>query len=219
MKNGWKLAFLLAVSAGVGTWMALDHRTWGRVEKVYRELSGSAHADESRPSKAWVSESANRTSWDHLVSLNPEQLEGIGAFPTVYAAGSDEPCNPCDPSREKELVVQKCHHSGGPAGNEVTEQKVGIFAQPGIDEAYDTVEKELFRDGCEGFPVDVLMAHHVPVSLAVVSGSAIEALSAWTVRRTAEISFLSTPMEALSSITSFCAALRKCEIPPVPASP
>ncbi len=78
MKNGWKLAFLLAVSAGVGTWMALDHRTWGRVEKVYRELSGSAHADESRPSKAWVSESANRTSWDHLVSLNPEQLEGIG---------------------------------------------------------------------------------------------------------------------------------------------
>jgi len=78
MKISWKLAFLLTVIAGVGAWLAVDHRTWGRVENVWRQLSGSARADESRPSKAWVSELADRTPWDHLISLTPEQLEGIG---------------------------------------------------------------------------------------------------------------------------------------------
>ena len=78
MKISWKLAFLLAVIAGVGTWLAVDHRTWGRVENVWKQISGSASAEESRPSKAWVPESAKRTPWDHLVSLTPDQFEGIG---------------------------------------------------------------------------------------------------------------------------------------------
>jgi membrane fusion protein, heavy metal efflux system len=78
MKTGWKLVLLLVVIAGVGTWLAMDHRSWGRVENLFKQISGSAHAEESRPSKAWVSESAKRTQWDHLVSLTPEQIEGIG---------------------------------------------------------------------------------------------------------------------------------------------
>ena len=78
MKISWKLALLLAVIAGVGTWLAADHRTWGRVENVLKQISGSARADESRPSRAWVSEPARRNSWDHLISLTPDQFEGIG---------------------------------------------------------------------------------------------------------------------------------------------
>ncbi len=78
MKTGLTLAFLLAVAAGLGTWLALDHHAWGRVEKMFRQLPVGAHAEEPRPSKEWVSELAKKTTWDHLISLTPEQIKAIG---------------------------------------------------------------------------------------------------------------------------------------------
>ena len=92
MKISWKLAFLLTVIAGVGTWLWVDHRTWGRVENVLKQISGSANADESRPSKAWVSESAKRTPWDDLIMAHPA-FRGVipkcmrGGYNPVLGAG------------------------------------------------------------------------------------------------------------------------------------
>ncbi|MGC8641327.1 MAG: efflux RND transporter periplasmic adaptor subunit [Isosphaeraceae bacterium] len=78
MKTGWKLAFLLAVFAGVGAWLAVDQGSRARVENLLKEISGTVRAGENRPNKDWTSESAKRAPWDHLISLTPEQIEGIG---------------------------------------------------------------------------------------------------------------------------------------------
>ena len=78
MKTGW----ILAPPCTCDRWSR--HLAGGRSSElgarrgVYKHISGSAHADESRPSKPWVSESAKKTAWDHMVSLTQEQIEGIG---------------------------------------------------------------------------------------------------------------------------------------------
>ncbi len=51
MKISWKLGFSLAVIAGVGTWLTVDHRARGRVEDFWHKVSSStAHAEGTRSS-------------------------------------------------------------------------------------------------------------------------------------------------------------------------
>ena len=58
MKIRWKIILLLAVIAGLGTWLSLDHRSRGRAEDLWRQISTSvAHADESSSAKAWTPKS------------------------------------------------------------------------------------------------------------------------------------------------------------------
>jgi cobalt-zinc-cadmium efflux system membrane fusion protein len=79
MRPNWKVLFVLAVIAGIGTWLTLDHRSRDRAEALLRHLSSSAvRADESRPSKDWVSKPISGTPWDHTITLTPDQIAGIG---------------------------------------------------------------------------------------------------------------------------------------------
>src|SRR6516164_6641963 len=79
MKTNWKFAVLLALIAGLGTWVALDHRARAAAENLLRRLTSSAsHAEEPRPSKEWTSKPSSKTTWDHLITLTPEQYKGIG---------------------------------------------------------------------------------------------------------------------------------------------
>jgi len=79
MKISWKLTFLLAVIAGIGTWLTLDHRARGRVEDLWHKISSSAaHAEETRSGKVWFPESSSRVPWDHTIVLAADQTKGIG---------------------------------------------------------------------------------------------------------------------------------------------
>jgi cobalt-zinc-cadmium efflux system membrane fusion protein len=79
MKANLKFAVLLAIVAGLGTWLTLDARARGRAENLLRRLTGSAsHAEEPRPSKEWTSKLSSGPAWDHLITLTPEQYKGIG---------------------------------------------------------------------------------------------------------------------------------------------
>ena len=79
MKISWKLTFLLAVMAGIGAWLTLDHRARGRVENLWRKVSNSAaHAEETRSSKVWFPESSSKVPWDHTIVLAADQSKGIG---------------------------------------------------------------------------------------------------------------------------------------------
>ena len=79
MKISWKLVLLLAVIAGVGTWLTLDSHSRGRVQALWRRIPVSVlHAEENRPDKSWVSESASRPKWDGLITITPEEIKGIG---------------------------------------------------------------------------------------------------------------------------------------------
>jgi membrane fusion protein, heavy metal efflux system len=79
MKISWKLAFLLAVMAGIGAWLTLDHGARGRVENLWRKVSNSAaHAEETRSSKVWFPESSSKVPWDHTIVLAADQSKGIG---------------------------------------------------------------------------------------------------------------------------------------------
>jgi len=79
MKISWKLTVLLAVIAGIGTWLTLDHRAQGRVEDLWRKVSSSAsHAEEPRSSKVWFPESSSKVPWDHTIFLAAGQSKGIG---------------------------------------------------------------------------------------------------------------------------------------------
>ena len=75
----WKLTFLLAVLAGIGTWLTLDHGARGRVENLWRHVSNSAaHGEETRTSKVWFPESSSKVPWDHMIVLKADQSKGIG---------------------------------------------------------------------------------------------------------------------------------------------
>lgn len=79
MKISWKLTFSLAVIAGTGAWLTLDHRARGRVEDLWHKISSSAaHAEETRSSKVWFPESSSRVPWDHTIVLAADQTKGIG---------------------------------------------------------------------------------------------------------------------------------------------
>ncbi|MGZ3413420.1 MAG: efflux RND transporter periplasmic adaptor subunit [Isosphaeraceae bacterium] len=79
MKISWKLTFLLAVMAGIGAWLTLDHGARGRVENLWRKVSNSAaHAEETRSSKVWFPESSSKVPWDHTIVLAADQSKGIG---------------------------------------------------------------------------------------------------------------------------------------------
>jgi len=79
MRINWKLTFLLAVIAGLGTWLTLDHRAWVRAENLWRQVSSSAvHAEETRSSKIWFPELSSPVPWDHKLALSPDQLQGLG---------------------------------------------------------------------------------------------------------------------------------------------
>ena len=79
MKISWKLTFLLAVMAGIGAWLTLDHGARGRVENLWRKVSNSAaHAEETRSSKVWFPESSSKVPWDHTIVLAAGQSKGIG---------------------------------------------------------------------------------------------------------------------------------------------
>jgi len=79
MKISWKLVFLLAVIAGVGTWLTLNSNSRGRVQALWRQISSSVvRAEEHRPDKSWVSESASRPKWDGLITITPVEIKGIG---------------------------------------------------------------------------------------------------------------------------------------------
>ena len=79
MKISWKLTFLLAVMAGIGAWLTLDHGARGRVEDLWRKVSNSAaHAEETRSSKVWFPESSSKVPWDHTIVLAADQSKGIG---------------------------------------------------------------------------------------------------------------------------------------------
>ena len=79
MKISWKLTFLLAVIAGIGTWLTLDHRARGSVESIWHKLSSTvAHADETRSSKVWFPDPSSKPPWDHTITLAADQAKGIG---------------------------------------------------------------------------------------------------------------------------------------------
>jgi len=79
MKISWILTLFVALCAGVGSWLALDQSSWARVADLWRQISGAGpRSAESRPSKAWVSQSATRPQWDHLITLTPAQVKAIG---------------------------------------------------------------------------------------------------------------------------------------------
>ncbi len=79
MKISWKLTFLLAVMAGIGAWLTLDHGARGRVENLWRKVSNSsAHAEDTRSSKVWFPESSSKVPWDHTIVLAADQSKGIG---------------------------------------------------------------------------------------------------------------------------------------------
>ena len=79
MKISWKLTFSLAVIAGTGAWLTLDHWARGRVEDLWHKISSSAaHAEETRSSKVWFPESSSRVPWDHTIVLAADQTKGIG---------------------------------------------------------------------------------------------------------------------------------------------
>ncbi len=79
MKISWKLTFLLAVMAGIGAWLTLDHGARGRVENLWRKVSNSsAHAEDTRSSKVWFLESSSKVPWDHTIVLAADQSKGIG---------------------------------------------------------------------------------------------------------------------------------------------
>ncbi|MGZ3299842.1 MAG: efflux RND transporter periplasmic adaptor subunit [Isosphaeraceae bacterium] len=79
MKISWKLTFLLAVMAGIGAWLTLDHGARGRVENLCRKVSNSsAHAEDTRSSKVWFPESSSKVPWDHTIVLAADQSKGIG---------------------------------------------------------------------------------------------------------------------------------------------
>ena len=79
MKISWKIILLLAMIAGLGTWLSLDHRSRGRAEDLWRQVSMSvAHADESGTAKVWTPQSGSNIPWDHTIDLSPEQMKGIG---------------------------------------------------------------------------------------------------------------------------------------------
>ena len=79
MKISWKLTFLLAVMAGIGAWLTLDHGARGRVENLWRKVSNSAaHAEETRSSKVWFPEPSSKVPWDHTIVLAADQSKGIG---------------------------------------------------------------------------------------------------------------------------------------------
>ncbi|MGZ3333776.1 MAG: efflux RND transporter periplasmic adaptor subunit [Isosphaeraceae bacterium] len=79
MKISWKLTFLLAVMAGIGAWLTLDHGARGRVENLWRKVSNSsAHAEDTRSSKVWFPESSSKVPWDHTIVLAAGQSKGIG---------------------------------------------------------------------------------------------------------------------------------------------
>ena len=78
MKIAWKLTFLLAVIAGIGTWLTLDHRARGRVENLWHKISSCAHAEETRSSKVWFPESSQGFPGITRSSLAADQSKGIG---------------------------------------------------------------------------------------------------------------------------------------------
>jgi membrane fusion protein, heavy metal efflux system len=79
MKISWKLTFLLAVMAGIGAWLTLDHGARGRVDNLWRKVSNSsAHAEDTRSSKVWFPESSSKVPWDHTIVLAADQSKGIG---------------------------------------------------------------------------------------------------------------------------------------------
>lgn len=79
MKISWKLILLLAILAGLGTWLSLDHRSRTRAEDLWRQISVSvAHADESSSAKVWTPQPGSKPPWDHTIELTLEQMKGIG---------------------------------------------------------------------------------------------------------------------------------------------
>src|SRR5438270_3330468 len=81
MKRGWKIALSLAIVSAVSAWLAVDHRSWGRVVGVWNRLSSSVLlAEETRPSKEWLQSSKDEVSNTplNLLTLTKAQMEAIG---------------------------------------------------------------------------------------------------------------------------------------------
>jgi len=81
MKRGWKIALSFAIVAGISAWLAVDHRTWGRVMGVWNRLTSSVLlAEETRPSKEWLRSSKAESSNTplNLLTLTSAQMEAIG---------------------------------------------------------------------------------------------------------------------------------------------
>ena len=67
--------------AGISAWLAVDHRTWGRVVGVWNRLTSSVLlAEETRPSKEWLRSSKAESSNTplNLLTLTSAQMEAIG---------------------------------------------------------------------------------------------------------------------------------------------
>src|SRR4051794_21148534 len=93
MKRGWKVFLFLAVLAGIGGWLAIDHQRGGRVVEAWNRISGSAaHAGEARPNKEWSAPSPGgaRDAALDVLSLESNQIEAIG-LRTVPVRAQSEP--------------------------------------------------------------------------------------------------------------------------------
>jgi cobalt-zinc-cadmium efflux system membrane fusion protein len=93
MRIGWRIPLFLAVVAGLGTWLMVDHHGWDRVLGVWNQLSGSSlHAGETRPSKDWTKLPTANPKGLPLgeLSLTSEQIEAIG-LKTVPVRAQTEP--------------------------------------------------------------------------------------------------------------------------------
>lgn len=79
MKISWKLMLVLAVLAGIGTWLTVDNHARGRVEDLWHRLPVAAiHAGEVQPAKTWTPDLSPKAPWDHKIHLTADQVKGIG---------------------------------------------------------------------------------------------------------------------------------------------